>query len=47
LGSNVNQISRAINFGEQHDKAALVKALREIGEMRNALMAALGREVPA
>jgi len=46
VGSNVNQISRALNFGEQHDEAALAKALREIGEMRDALMAALGR-IPA
>jgi len=47
VGSNVNQISRALNFGEQHDEAALANALRQIGEMRNVLMAALGREVPA
>ncbi len=47
LGSNVNQISRTLNFGEQHDAAALARAVKEITEMRDALMAALGREVPA
>lgn len=46
-GSNVNQISRTLNYGERHDARALDKALGEITEMRDALMAALGREAAA
>ena len=44
VGGNVNQISRTLNFGERHDAGALEKSLRELSEMRNALMTALGRE---
>lgn len=44
VGSNVNQISRTLNFGERHDAAALEKSLRELSEMRATLMTALGRE---
>jgi hypothetical protein len=44
LGGNVNQISRTLNMGKRHDEPQLAKALKEITEMRNALMTALGRE---
>jgi Mobilization protein NikA len=43
LGSNVNQIARVLNYGERHDPPALDRALSEITELRNMLMAALGR----
>ena len=44
LASNVNQISRSLNLGNRPETGALGKSLKEITEMRNALMAALGRE---
>ena len=44
LGSNVNQISRSLNLGNRPETGALGKSLKEITEMRNALMTALGRE---
>src|SRR5579875_991998 len=44
LNGNVYQISRASNFGEWYEPDALTKALKEITELRNAVLAALGRE---
>jgi len=44
LNGNVYQISRAANFGERWEPKALDRALTEIGEMRNAVLVALGRE---
>ena len=44
VGGNVNQISRSLNFGDGFQQRELNKALKEITEMRNALMTALGRE---
>ena len=44
LNGNVYQISRALNFGEGHDRKDLADALKEITELRNAVLAALGRE---
>ena len=44
LNGNVYQISRAANFGERYEAEALKKALKEITELRSAVLAALGRE---
>lgn len=44
LNGNVYQVSRAANFGERYEPQDLAKALKEITEMRNAVLAALGRE---
>jgi hypothetical protein len=44
LNGNVYQVSRAANFGEWYDPEDLAKALKEITELRNAVLAALGRE---
>ena len=44
LNGNVYQISRALNFGEGYDRQDLADALKEITELRNAVLAALGRE---
>lgn len=44
LNGNVYQVSRAANFGEWYEPDDFKKALKEITEMRNAVMAALGRE---
>jgi len=44
LANNLNQIAHALNSGDRHDTDALDRALREITDMRNALMTALGRE---
>jgi hypothetical protein len=44
LNGNVYQISRAANFGEWFEADELKKVLAEITEMRNAVLAALGRE---
>jgi hypothetical protein len=44
LNGNVYQISRAANFGEQFEAQALRDALKQIAEMRNAVLSALGRE---
>jgi uncharacterized protein (DUF1778 family) len=43
LNGNVYQISRAANFGEPYEVRDLADALREITEMRNVVLAALGR----
>jgi len=45
LNGNVYQVSRAANFGERYEADDLKKALKEITEMRNAVLAALGREL--
>jgi hypothetical protein len=45
LNGNVYQVSRAANFGEAYDTKLLLKALEEITDMRNAVLAALGREI--
>ena len=45
MNGNVYQVSRAANFGQWFEADDLKKALKEITEMRNAVMAALGREV--
>jgi hypothetical protein len=45
LNGNVYQVSRAANFGQEYDTELLLKSLREITEMRNAVLAALGREI--
>lgn len=44
VGGNVNQIAHKLNCGEQEDPRNIEKALRELTEMRNALMVALGRD---
>lgn len=44
LNGNVYQISRAANFGEKHEPELLAIALKQITELRNAVLAALGRE---
>jgi hypothetical protein len=44
LNGNVYQISRAANFGEWYEPGDLKQALKEITELRNAVLAALGRE---
>jgi hypothetical protein len=44
LNGNVYQVSRAANFGERYDRQTFQKALKEITELRNAVLAALGRE---
>jgi Bacterial mobilisation protein (MobC) len=44
VGGNVNQIARKLNYGERQDPRDLEKALRELTEMRDALMVALGRD---
>ena len=44
LNGNVYQISRAANFNEPYDPRELKRVLSEITEMRNAVLAALGRE---
>jgi hypothetical protein len=44
LNGNVYQISRAANFREWFEADALTKALKEITELRNAVLAALGHE---
>jgi hypothetical protein len=44
LNGNVYQISRAVNFGEWFETDELKVALKEITDMRNAVLAALGRE---
>ena len=45
LNGNVYQISRAANFRETFALDALMKALKEIQELRNAVLAAMGRVV--
>lgn len=44
LNGNIYQISRAANFGEWYEADNLKKALKEITELRGAVLAALGRE---
>jgi hypothetical protein len=44
VGGNVYQISRAANFGERWEPEALAMALKQLTEMRNALLTALGRD---
>lgn len=44
LNGNVYQISRAANFGQPYEPEALKKALKEISELRAAVLGALGRE---
>ena len=44
LNGNVYQISRAANFGEKHEPELLAMALKQITELRNAVLGALGRE---
>jgi hypothetical protein len=44
LNGNVYQISRASNFGEWYHPDDLKDALKQITELRSALLTALGRE---
>jgi uncharacterized protein (DUF1778 family) len=44
LNGNVYQISRAANFRQWFEAEALTKALKEITELRNAVLVALGHE---
>jgi hypothetical protein len=43
IGSNLNQIARVLNGGGEADLGALDEALTGLGEMRDAVLAALGR----
>lgn len=46
IGNNLNQIARVLNAGEDHDPAGLQEALAAYLEMRDAVLAALGRKSP-
>jgi hypothetical protein len=43
IGNNVNQIARALNSGEQASLPDLQEALRAYLDIRNAILAALGK----
>ena len=45
IGSNLNQLAHAGNAGALVDGAALAAALGELGTLRLAILAALGRQV--
>ena len=47
VGNNLNQIARALNRGRDEDLAALEAALHAYGEMRTALLEALGKKAGA
>jgi hypothetical protein len=44
LRGSVYQISRRLNFGQEYESQALMNALKEISDMRNAVLLALGHE---
>jgi|SRR6266852_5157244 len=43
IGNNVNQIARSLNSGDKAKLPELEKALRAYGEMRDAILEALGK----
>lgn len=44
VGNNLNQIARVLNAGEDHDPAELREALAAYLEVRDAILAALGKK---
>jgi len=43
IGSNLNQIARALNSGDEADDQALAEALKSLRDIRDGALSALGR----